>query len=896
METLDGIREAFIQKLERTAGLFQQLFEKDPNEMIIGYDDRAKLKDLQKRNENVLKKLKSKEFSVAVVGLEKAGKSTLGNALIKSVVLPEYTERCTYTTTEIRNGANDEAEIFFYSREEFNNDFKKLLNSLGYSGNADFESMNIETFNRYWSAVEGDESKKGIFMIHNGTTVEDIRKMLNNKNEILPFLGSSPKKFVGQEEWRSRDFQIFITGFKGKGSGGVIRGAQPYAVKNVIIHSTHLGEMENLVLYDVPGFDSPTDLHKKQTEKMLSAADAIILVTNAGTNPNLVGTQIDMLRKVRDDDGIRLNEKSFVFGNKVDLSGNAQHAKDNIAALINDAANKYQIATQARVICGSSKAYLESNKIFSQDDEERGLTGADKTLENWSISFGIEELREKMQDYYDTDRFKVLKTRAEKTLSDTENLLQEILEKYTPEVLDNIDNGYELTLEIKDKVNDFIRAANKIGKNHQLQISREKPFSSNLITEIENIYPLSEKFQQLIEDIENSQQIDIDRNYPLTTVNVKLREALQMQFLNNLVDTAANITGDKQKEIHNDLIQKFLEILGVSSSSFYRDELEKSVNNLFEEFLKDKGSKCTFNSLIERFALNPIETLIRTPFAEYDRYDKVCLSLPELFSLAAYYTTVTTTKENEDYPQIEDNPSERLKFFEKILAHEGISADNPNTAILKKIFKDNEDSVTEGGIKDIDAFPYDRWADDLSKRGIDLSTLPETSRNEFINELENVFYKHSWRNCNIQERTERIDKVIKDFCDTQKAEEHKNLNEQLSDLYEKSKSRSIKNKAEMISTLDADILILRDVTELSVVKAIGLERAFISAITKNINIICDKISNSDEGRKIFNAWIKQNIRKIKDSEFARIEQDNMNNQSRKIIVESIKQVLDKLEV
>ena len=91
-------------KLENTASLFQQLFEKDPHGMIIGYEEREHLKELQRRNEKVLNKLKSREFSVAVVGLEKAGKSTLGNALINAIVLPEYTERCTYTTTEIRAG------------------------------------------------------------------------------------------------------------------------------------------------------------------------------------------------------------------------------------------------------------------------------------------------------------------------------------------------------------------------------------------------------------------------------------------------------------------------------------------------------------------------------------------------------------------------------------------------------------------------------------------------------------------------------------------------------------------------------------------------------------------------------------------------------------------------
>ena len=40
MNVTEGNREQFILKLENTASLFQQLFEKDPHGMIIGYEER----------------------------------------------------------------------------------------------------------------------------------------------------------------------------------------------------------------------------------------------------------------------------------------------------------------------------------------------------------------------------------------------------------------------------------------------------------------------------------------------------------------------------------------------------------------------------------------------------------------------------------------------------------------------------------------------------------------------------------------------------------------------------------------------------------------------------------------------------------------------------------------
>src|SRR4051794_36560885 len=48
-----------------------------------------------------LDRLEKGEFRIAVVGLEKAGKSTFVNAWLESDLLPTADERCTFTTTQI---------------------------------------------------------------------------------------------------------------------------------------------------------------------------------------------------------------------------------------------------------------------------------------------------------------------------------------------------------------------------------------------------------------------------------------------------------------------------------------------------------------------------------------------------------------------------------------------------------------------------------------------------------------------------------------------------------------------------------------------------------------------------------------------------------------------------
>ncbi len=229
-------KQDFIDKLSQADRTFSEIFKVDSESLVIQGAEREELARLQAANKKVLAKLQSREFTVAIVGLEKAGKSTLGNALIKSMVLPEYAERCTYTTTEIRSGDTDVAEIYFYSREEFNKNFRRMLNDVKYPDAVDFFTMTYEAFDRYWKAVETDPDQRGIFMVHNGTTAEDIKAMLEGKNKILPLLGHAPLKF-GAEYWTGgdefNDFKVYITGMSGKNpDGSVIRQPHPYAVNH----------------------------------------------------------------------------------------------------------------------------------------------------------------------------------------------------------------------------------------------------------------------------------------------------------------------------------------------------------------------------------------------------------------------------------------------------------------------------------------------------------------------------------------------------------------------------------------------------------------------------------------------------------------------------------------
>ena len=85
-----------------------------------------------------------------------------------------------------------------------------------------------------------------IFDKHNTTTAEDIKIMLRDRRIILGLLSQKPKEFFG-DELESDNFKIFITGYSGVTNGVKIRSAHPYAVERVIIQSSSLGEMKDIV-------------------------------------------------------------------------------------------------------------------------------------------------------------------------------------------------------------------------------------------------------------------------------------------------------------------------------------------------------------------------------------------------------------------------------------------------------------------------------------------------------------------------------------------------------------------------------------------------------------------------------------------------------------------------
>ena len=614
-ENLNAEQQKFIEKLEETDKIFEEILSKDPNGMIIPFgQERDELIRLRERNQRVL-------FTVAVVGLEKAGKSTPGNALLKRNILPEYSTRCTYTTTKICAGDQDHGKVFFYNREGFKNNFADTLKTiLLYPQNADFDTMDLGTFGRWWDSIA--DKNPAFYKEHNKRTASDIKNMLQDRDTIRNLLGQVPKDFYG-DELESNEFKIYITGIKGQHTNkSTIRTGHPYAVEKVIIESANLGTMNDIVLYDVPGFNSPTELHEKQTLEMLREADAIILVTNVGTTPNLERSQLTILRSGRDEENIPLSDKAFVFGNQIDRANSFEEAEINAAELKKDSLEN-NIAKDNHIFVGSARAYLESLGITpaatKQNQDKDGTKSSQETMNGWQMPFGIDEMWASMTAYYNNDRFRVLKRRAENTIADAKNFLDAILKKYESAQWQPIETGGEYYLEAKDLLRTFKREAYHIAVSHNDRISKTQPFSQMIRDKLESFFPNQTLESELLVKVKSEGDISGTGQLPLSKIDATFREDLEREFLRHIVEATAKVTEEEEQKIYLEITEKFLEVMGMPADSPHKEELIESVTELFNSLWIKNADKCRFNSLVERFTSGLMEALIRRPFAMRER-------------------------------------------------------------------------------------------------------------------------------------------------------------------------------------------------------------------------------------------------------------------------------------
>ena len=624
----------YIKTLRDVKSITDSVLELSKKHEIVDSETEDKIQKYYMINDNCLEKLEKRIFEVAIIGLEKAGKSSFANALIEKNILPSKPGRCTFTSTQLKYGENDEAFIEFHTRNEFNKYiFWPLLELLKYPNHdkIEFDRLKPEDFEKYFKALE-DTKDSDIYKYHSGKTDQDVIDIIEGANEIKKYLGNSKLILKGDEvrlgtKENPSELEKLIT--------------DRYcsrAVKKITIISSKLKEMKDAVIYDVPGFDSPTKLHSDQTEEYLKKADAIILVTNVGRNPNLRGTELSMLLK-SDEDSVPLRDKLFIFGNQIDTANSNADAMNNIAILRDDAKKRNLTdKSKNRVIIGSAKAHLQ--KI----GEEEGDGILKKVIEIISDGDGdpgrIIMIRDQLAEYYKNERFNLLKRRIDNNIEKLKEVIATIIKNNSENASSStfdimrLQKSIDLLSKIKDSL---VKNLNSLREDLIKKILKEKYFSLKLVSLIDtSIKPITmEKVDEFVGRATDSTTGEIN----VDALNIEVRKELNRDFFDAFKGMVLNIANEKCKEIEQKILDNLLLSFNVNKDNPYFNEIK---NSMFEEIYKPliknhEYNESSFVQLIERFSRDLFDVLILSPLRSNARYDKFIEAKSRFYSLAIFY-------------------------------------------------------------------------------------------------------------------------------------------------------------------------------------------------------------------------------------------------------------------
>ncbi len=264
-----------------------------------------------------LERLRKREFRIAVVGLEKAGKSTFINAWLECDLLPAKGGRCTFTTTQIysvKSESEQRLEVQTRSEEQFIHLLKEL------------------------ETVGAKEDLKTIR--ENEITLQQVRK---EGNLVIPFtrledIREQLKKYVADEKYA-------------------------HAVLEARLYTNKLAQAEGIVFYDVPGSDSGLAKHVDEAQQMLSDCDAVIVIQRFRS---IREAELEIIKFTEQGDkNVTIADKLFVFLSHIDSLGSPEALKTHITEASQDWLKRANLPVN-RIVSGSAGAYLILNNLAEE--------------------------------------------------------------------------------------------------------------------------------------------------------------------------------------------------------------------------------------------------------------------------------------------------------------------------------------------------------------------------------------------------------------------------------------------------------------------------------------------------------------------------------------------------
>ncbi|WP_262966429.1 dynamin family protein [Methylobacter psychrophilus] len=540
------------------------------NHLNITQEQKAILQKAGEPAEKLMRRLQNGEFRIAVVGLEKAGKSTFVNAWLGSDLLPAKPARCTFTTTQI------------YSVQAQNEQRLETLPKSAEQYRAYQADLRDQLQSADKSAAQKAENDLNVMDLHNNTLQEIIDEGKKTYNfSRLAEIKSNLSRYVADERYA-------------------------HAMQEARLYTSQLAAVDGVVFYDVPGLDSGLAKHIEESKEMLADCDAIILVQRRDID--LKAHEQDLIKfGATGDPYLKLADKLFVFWGQVDLQPSKEVLQDNWQQLL----GKWAVfgIPEHRIVSGSAGAHLvlqgfDIPQVGSLEQTQNkmcsltGLTSADELKK----ATGILELQQRIQKYLDHERTELLKKRCNGMINDILKTAQDIY-KTVAAVYPEDPEQAKRTQESQQKI-EFSEWWSKRWKKVSADVNNR--FKEGSATSIKNRQLFKARYDELVKEkitalpsrqLEARQQIFDSISNPVfdsIKANYTWREKLHSDVRKMLKSVANNLALELQQELlalvkeldqqlwNSPLIKPKL----FKDDAIYFQLLEHSLNTLFLRFAR----------------------------------------------------------------------------------------------------------------------------------------------------------------------------------------------------------------------------------------------------------------------------------------------------------------------
>ncbi|MDD5228680.1 MAG: dynamin family protein [Methylococcales bacterium] len=610
-----------LTRLEKTSVLSDKLMTlSNKTGVDMSPEMLQKLENEHARLNRQLERLRANRFEVAVIGLEKAGKSALLNAWLGQEILPSARERCTFTSTEIWSAQTEQDQLLsiqYYTREEIATLQKQRQDALA-------------------GALLSDKEKKEIQEDFN-----DTEKNLNQIYEFTKLKNGFKQSFLDIGEI-SELLQSAI--FKNR--------AQALAIKRIQLKTVRLRSDRDIIFHDVPGFNSGILMHAEQAVDRLRNCDAIIYAKEM-KQPSITGPEKEMLLVAdAEDPSLRVSDKVFVVLTQADAMDDQIDFRDTLAKHKTFWAN----VPERRLLPVCARSHLVEFGIPTDDTLRRSKSADDKNkLKKLGIPDGMNALKDAVNFYIDNERSGVLQKRCDSLVNATRQLATEILNKLEPIYGTVAENDRQEDDLLGKEFNQWWgREWQRIKKDFDMWYAESiqgRKEADSLGAEHEELAALrsayDQKIEALLSNLITAQPDELKRIYTAGGTlsmpdpregNYKIREELfreiQKKFETELTDQLAQAL----QALIDGIVRKIQELL------WETEEVRRTLlHSHLDETIEQARIRHGFQVLFLRFGRVAVEAFIAKPLQARDRL--LNERAAEIKTLEAFYQGSDKTKQ-----------------------------------------------------------------------------------------------------------------------------------------------------------------------------------------------------------------------------------------------------------